>query len=118
MSLSHFPKCPKHGNATFGRFTASLGYIRRRLEALLGVSRQQFSLWPRPRGNRWLLGLRLTNWPDWLALVWLWCGFGGALVEPWWSLGVALGWLCGGFVLRSLCLVYAYYRSEQRRLGK
>src|ERR1019366_4562537 len=32
-----------------------------------------------------------------LALVWLWCGFGVALVWPW-----------GGFVLRSLCLVYAY----------
>jgi hypothetical protein len=29
-------------------------------------------------------------------------------VEPWWSLGGALVWLGGGFVLRSLCLVYAY----------
>ena len=56
------------------------------------------------------------------ALVWLWCGFGVALVEPWWSLRVALGWLCtpkqmalwwpcGGFVLRSLCLVYAYHMA-------
>src|ERR1039458_1663340 len=51
-----------------------------------------------------------------LALVWLWCGFGGALgepwwslgvalVEPWWSLGVALGWPWGGLgvVLGWLC---------------
>src|ERR1035441_10304274 len=41
-----------------------------------------------------------------VALVWLWCGFGVALVEPWWSLGGALGWPWGAFVLRSLCLVY------------
>src|ERR1035441_8519785 len=33
---------------------------------------------------------------------------GVALVEPWWSLGGALGWPWCGFVLRSLCLVYAY----------
>src|ERR1019366_1898029 len=35
-------------------------------------------------------------------------GFGVALVWPWCSLGVALVWLWCGFVLRSLCLVYAY----------
>ena len=28
------------------------------------------------------------------ALVEPWWSLGGALVEPWWSLGVALGWLC------------------------
>src|ERR1035438_5734501 len=33
-------------------------------EPTLGLAQQQFSLWPRPCGNRWLLGLRLTNWPD------------------------------------------------------
>ena len=49
--------------------------------------------------------------PNRLAISRLWCGFGVALVEPWWSLGGALGWLCGGFVLRSLCLVYAYYMA-------
>ena len=43
-----------------------------------------------------------------VALVWLWYGFGVALVWPWGGLGVALVWLWRGFVLRSLCLVYAY----------
>src|ERR1035438_2597459 len=43
-----------------------------------------------------------------VALVWLWCGLGGALRWPWWGLEVALTWPWGGFVLRSLCLVYAY----------
>src|ERR1017187_423891 len=43
-----------------------------------------------------------------VALGWLWGGFGGALVEPWWSLGGALVEPWGGFVLRILCLVYAY----------
>src|ERR1039458_8100959 len=32
-----------------------------------------------------------------VALGWLWCGLGGALVEPWWSLGGALVWLWCGF---------------------
>src|ERR1035441_9325634 len=33
-------------------------------------------------------------------------GFGVALVEPWWSLGVALGWLCTPESMPSICLVY------------
>src|ERR1039457_4917944 len=37
---------------------------------------------------------------------WLWCGFGVALVEPWWSLGVALGWLCTPESMPSICLQY------------
>ena len=43
--------------------------------------------------------------------IWLWCGFGVALVWLWCGLGVALVWLWCGFVLRSLCLVYAYYMA-------
>ena len=43
-----------------------------------------------------------------VALVWLWWRFRVALVWLWGGLEVALVWLWGGFVLRSLCLVYAY----------
>jgi hypothetical protein len=57
-----------------------------------------------------------------VALVWLWWSLGGALGWLWGRIGVALGWLCtpkqmalwwpcGGFVLRSLCLVYAYHMA-------
>src|ERR1035441_4863697 len=46
-----------------------------------------------------------------MALGWPWSGFGVALVWPWCGLGVALVWLWCGFVLRSLCLVYAYYMA-------
>jgi len=57
---------------------------------------------PAETGGFWASDLQ-TGLMSWLesgpgvALVWLWCG-----------LGVALGWPWGGFVLRSLCLVYAY----------
>ena len=40
--------------------------------------------------------------------MWLWGGFGGALVEPWGSLGVALGWLCTPESMPSICLLYGF----------
>ena len=36
---------------------------------------------------------------------------GVALVWLWWRFRVALGWLWRSSVLRSLCLVYAYYMA-------
>src|ERR1017187_3135388 len=64
-----------------------------------------------------------ARWPAAMSFLaeasWLWWSLGVALVEPWGGFGGALGWLwwslggalvepwCG-FVLRSLCLVYAY----------
>src|ERR1035441_10538431 len=46
-----------------------------------------------------------------VAVVWLWCGCGVAVVWLWCGCGVAVVWLWCGFVLRSLCLVYAYYMA-------
>src|ERR1039458_136373 len=105
MSLSHFPKWPKHGNATFGGFTASLGYIMtpgggwRRPWGNQG-SNSHCGQGPAETGGFWASDLQ-TGLMSWLesgpgvALVWLWGGF-----------GVALGWLCTPESMPSICLVY------------
>src|ERR1039458_2073025 len=52
---------------------------------------------------------------------WLWCGFGGALVEPWWSLGVALWWLCTPESMPSICLLYGFavaLGGSARQIGR
>jgi hypothetical protein len=46
-----------------------------------------------------------------VALGWLWCGLGGALVEPWWSLGGALVEPWGGFEVAMYSGVYAQYMA-------
>src|ERR1035441_2935326 len=40
--------------------------------------------------------------------MWLWCGFGVALVWLWCGFEVALGWLCTPEYMPSICLVYGF----------